>query len=109
MLTPKVALAASLKVSAVVTNTGTMAGDEIVQLYVRDLVGEVTRPVKELKAFRKIALEPGESATVTFEVPAQSLGFPGLEMRYKVEPGAFQVWVGPSSDEGLGSTFEVVA
>ncbi len=109
VLTPKVKPDSALKVSVKISNRGDRAGEEIAQLYLRDRVGEVTRPVKELKAFRKIALEPGESATVTFEVPAQSLGFHGLEMRYKVEPGAFQVWVGPSSDEGLGSTFEVVA
>jgi beta-glucosidase len=93
--------------TALVANTGERAGDEIVQLYVRDLVGSVTRPVKELKGFCRVALEPGERKTVRFEVPASELGFYGLDMQYVVEPGAFQVWVGPSSAEGLEGAFEV--
>ena len=97
-----------LVVTAVIRNTGSVAGDEIVQLYVRDLVGEVTRPVKELKGFQRLALQPGESQMVRFTVPAQALGFHGLDMQYKVESGAFQVWVGPSSAEGLVGDFVIV-
>jgi len=98
-------LQGTLRVSAVVTNIGDVAGDEIAQLYVRDLVGEVTRPVKELKGFQKVSLAPGESKQVTFEVPAQELGFHGLDLTYKVEPGDFHVWVGPDSSQGLEGSF----
>ncbi len=73
----------------------------------RDLVGEVTRPVKELKGFEKINLQPGESQTVNFEFPVQRLGFHGLDMQYKVEPGDFKVWVGPNAEEGLAGEFVV--
>jgi len=106
--TPRVKRDENLVVSAMVSNTGARAGEEIVQLYVRDLVGSVTRPVKELKGFQKVALQPGETREVRFEVPMKSLGFHGLDNRYTVEPGAFHVWIGPSSAEGLRGEFEVV-
>jgi beta-glucosidase len=91
-----------------VSNTGKRAGQEIVQCYVRDLVGSVTRPVKELKGFQKISLAAGESRTVRFEIPAASLGFWDQEMVYRVEPGEFKVWVGPSSETRLEGAFRVV-
>jgi beta-glucosidase len=97
----------TLEVSATVTNAGQQAGAEVVQLYVRDLVGSVTRPVRELKGFQKISLQPGEQRTVTFEVPVCELGFTGLEMRYVVEPGKFKVWLGPDSDNGLEGEFTI--
>jgi beta-glucosidase len=78
----------------------------VVQLYVRDRVGSVTRPVKELKGFQRITLRPGEERTVRFDVPAGELGFIGMDMRYAVEPGAFKVWVGPDSTTGLEGHFE---
>lgn len=106
--TPEVAPDGTLVVSATVVNRGDYAGEEVVQLYVRDLVGSVTRPVKELKGFQRVALEPGQSQRVRFQVPAHWLGFHGPEMAYVVEPGDFQVWIGPSSAEGLESTFRVV-
>jgi len=106
--TPRVKRDENLVVSAMVSNTGARAGQEIVQLYVRDLVGSVTRPVKELKGFQKVALQPGETREVRFEVPVESLGFHGLDNRYTVESGAFHVWIGPSSAEGLRGEFEVV-
>ena len=96
-----------LVVSAIIRNTGQRAGTEIVQLYVRDLVASVTRPVKELKGFQRVTLQPGESRTVRFEVSVGELGFIGLDMRYIVEPGSFRVWVGPDSARGLEGTFEV--
>ena len=89
-------------VSAVVQNSGARAGTEVVQLYVRDLVGSVTRPVKELKGFQRITLQPGEQRTVRFDVPAGELGCIGLDMRYAVEPGAFKVWIGPDFDKRAG-------
>ncbi len=73
----------------------------------RDLVGSVTRPVKELKGFQRITLQRGEERTVRFEVPARELGFWGLDMRYIVEPGAFKLWIGPSSAAGLEGDFKV--
>lgn len=103
--TPAVGAEDALVVSATVSNTGDRPGVETVQLYVRDLVGSVTRPVKELKGFQQFALQPGESRRVCFEVPVSSLGFHGLDMQYVVEPGTFQVWIGPNSEEGLQGSF----
>ena len=81
-----------------VTNTGKMAGEEIVQLYVRDLVGSVTRPVKELKGFEKIKLAPGESKNVTFKLTSADLAFHTADMTFKAEPGAFWLMAGPDSE-----------
>jgi beta-glucosidase len=97
----------SLSVTVEVTNTGDRAGAEVVQLYVRDLVGSVTRPVRELKGFQKIWLDPGEQRTVRFEIPVSELGFTGSDMRYTVEPGDFKVWIGPNSAEGLEGAFSI--
>ncbi len=105
--TPVVGPSGMLVVRAVVQNTGARPGAEVVQLYVRDLVGSVTRPVKELKGFQRIRLQPGEAQTVRFEVPVQHLGFIGPDMRYRVEPGAFKIWIGPNSAAGLEGDFEV--
>ena len=80
-----------------VTNTGTRGGTEVVQLYIRDLVSSVTRPVKELKAFRKVRLEAGEMTTVTLPVTTDSLAFHDIDMHYVVEPGEFSLMVGTSS------------
>lgn len=107
--TSEIAPDGTLVVSATITNAGNRAGDEIVQLYIRDRVGQVTRPVKELKGFQKITLEPGQSQPVTFEIPVPRLGFHGLDMTYIVEPGDFNVWIGPNAAEGLKGTFRVVA
>jgi beta-glucosidase len=89
----------SIMVSVTVSNTGDRAGQEIVQMYVRDLVGSVTRPVKELKAFEKISLEPGEEKKVRFSIDADDLAFYNQALEYGAEPGNFQVMVGPSSSE----------
>jgi beta-glucosidase len=92
----------STRVLVDVTNTGPRRGDEVVQLYVRDLVSSVTRPVKELKGFRRIALGPGETATVAFDVTPEHLAFYDIDMVWRVEPGEFRLMVGPSSrDEDL--------
>jgi beta-glucosidase len=80
-----------------VTNTGTRAGAEVVQMYIRDLVSSVTRPVKELKGFRKISLEPGETAAVSIDITPELLSFWNIEMQYVVEPGDFEIQVGTSS------------
>ncbi len=98
-----------LEVSVKVTNTGEHAGDEVVQLYVRDLVGSMTRPVRELKGFRRITLESGKSSEVRFMLNRDHLGFHNRHMTYTVEPGLFKVWVGPNSAEGLEAKFEVTS
>ncbi len=88
------------RVSVDVTNTGKRAGTETVQLYIRDLVSAVTRPVKELKGFQKIALQPGETKTVSIEITPDSLAFYDVKMKYVVEPGEFEIMVGNSSRDG---------
>jgi beta-glucosidase len=85
-------------VSVEVTNTGTRAGDEVVQLYIRAEVSRATRPVMELKGFRRITLAPGERRTVTFELGPEQLSYHGPDMKRVVEPGRFQVMVGGSSE-----------
>jgi beta-glucosidase len=105
--TPVVVLHDTVVVSAVVRNTGERAGDEVVQLYMRDLVGQVTRPIRELKGFQRVSLQPGEESTVRFEVPVRDLGFTGLALQRTVEPGIFKLWIGPDSTEGLEGEVEV--
>ena len=87
----------STQVVVDVTNTGKRAGAEVVQLYIRDLVSSVTRPVKELKGFRKVWLEPGERTTVTLDITPALLSFFDVNMNYVVEPGDFEIMVGNSS------------
>lgn len=87
----------STKVSVDVMNTGKVAGDEVVQLYIRDKVSSVTRPVKELKGFQRISLKPGESMTVTLEITPEKLAFHNIDMDFIVEPGEFEIMVGNSS------------
>ena len=87
----------STSVSVTVTNTGKVTGDEVVQLYIRDLVSSVTRPVKELKGFQRITLQPDETQTVSLPITSDSLAFWNLRKEYVVEPGDFSVMVGPSS------------
>jgi beta-glucosidase len=97
----------SLTVSATVTNSGKRRGDEIVQLYIRDLAGSVTRPVKELKGFKRISLNPGESRRVDFTLTASDLSFWNEAMEFRAEPGRFHVWIGPNSAEGLKGEFSL--
>jgi len=93
----RMASTGSAEVLADVANTGARAGTEVVQMYIRDLVSSATRPVKELKGFLRIALEPGESTTVRFELTAELLAFWDVNMEYRVEPGDFEIMVGTSS------------
>ena len=97
-----------LKASVDVRNTGHMEADEIVQCYIRDLAGSLTRPVRELKAFKRIRLKPGESRNVAFNLDTAEMGFYSLNGRYVVEPGDFQLWIGPSSAEGMMETFRII-
>lgn len=87
----------AIKVSIDITNTGDVAGKEVVQLYVKDLIGSVTRPNQELKAFKKILLQPGETKTVEFKITPDMLAFTGLDMTRKAEKGNFEVLIGNSS------------
>ena len=87
----------SITASATITNTGDRAGEEVVQLYVRDMVGSVTRPVQELKGFEKVMLQPGESRTVSFTLTPDDLAFTRQDMTRGWEPGEFQLWIAPSS------------
>ncbi len=96
-------------VNVTVTNSGQRAGDEIVQLYIRDLVSSVTRPVMELKDFRRVSLAPGESKTVEFVITPDKLSFLNLNMESVVEPGWFDIMVGTSSVKYLTAKLEVVA
>jgi beta-xylosidase len=97
------------EVSVTVTNTGKRSGDEVVQLYVRDLVSSVTRPVMELKDFKRISLAPGESKTVNFTITPDKLSFLDLNMNRIVEPGAFDIMVGTSSAKYQKAKLEVIA
>jgi len=101
--------AGQTKVNVTVTNSGQRAGDEIVQLYIRDLVSSVTRPVMELKDFRRVSLAPGESKTVEFVITPDKLSFLNLNMESVVEPGWFDIMVGTSSVKYLTAKLEVVA
>ncbi|HEU0185901.1 MAG TPA: glycoside hydrolase family 3 N-terminal domain-containing protein [Blastocatellia bacterium] len=96
------------EVSVTVTNAGKRAGDEVVQLYIRDLVSSVTRPVMELKDFKRISLAPGESKTVNFTITPDKLSFLDLNMNRIVEPGAFDIMVGTSSAKYQKAKLEVV-
>ena len=89
----------SLKASVTVTNNGKYEGKEVVQLYIRDVVGSVTRPVKELKGFQKISLKPGESKTVTFTITPEDLKFYNYDLKYDWEAGDFQIMIGTNSKE----------
>jgi beta-glucosidase len=94
-------------VSVDVTNSGSRAGDEVVQLYVHDRVSRVTRPVQELRGFRRVSLKPGETRTVTFDVDSRVLGYYGPDMTWVVEPGAFDLMLGGSSAQTKAVALEV--
>jgi beta-glucosidase len=98
----------STRVLVDITNTSTRTGDEVVQLYIRDRVSSVTRPVKELKGFERITLQPGEKRTVSFEIGPDHLAFWNIDMKFVVEPGEFDILVGPSSAELQGVALTVV-
>jgi Fibronectin type III-like domain len=101
-------VADSIIVSVEVSNTGRVTGDEVVQLYLRDDVATITRPVKELRGFRRISLEPGESRNVAFVLHSSDLSFYGPDLRRTVEPGTFTVFVGTSSAVVREAHFELV-
>jgi beta-glucosidase len=88
-----------LTASITVTNTGNISGKEVVQLYIRDMVGSITRPVKELKGFQKISLNAGETKTVSFTITPNDLKFYNSDLKYDWEPGDFQIMVGGNSKD----------
>ena len=96
-----------LTVSAEVSNNGTRESDEIVQLYVRELVASVIRPVRELKGFRRIHLKPSERQIVRFAIGAPDLAFYNEHMQFVTEPGRFQAWIAPDSEHGVSGEFTV--
>ncbi|HEX3423991.1 MAG TPA: glycoside hydrolase family 3 N-terminal domain-containing protein [Sphingomicrobium sp.] len=107
---PSMPMGGSIEISATITNRGTRGAEEVAQLYIHDRVASLTRPVRELKAFRKVALAPGQSELVRFTVVPADLTFYGLQDRPVVEPGSFDVWIAPSAEaEGVQGTFDLVA
>ncbi len=105
----RIARAGETIVSVDVINTGSREGDEVVQLYLRDRVSSVTRPVKELKGFKRIHLKPGETQAVRFKLTPAELGFYNADMHWVVEPGTFDIMVGSSSATTISTPLEVVS
>lgn len=95
----------TVNASVTVTNTGSRAGDEIVQFYIRDIAGSIARPVKELKHFDRISLRPGESRTVTFPITIEDLKFYNYDLEHVAEPGDFEVMAGPDSRNTTSARF----
>jgi len=98
---------APLKATVRVTNTGKVFGEQVVQLYVRDRVGSITRPVRELKGFHKLGLNPGESRDVEFTLTPADLAFWQLDMSFRPEPGAFDLYVGSDCTAKLTTRFDL--
>lgn len=92
---------------ATIKNVSNIDGYEVVQLYIRDMVGSIARPVKELKAFQKIFIKAGESKTVEFKIKATDLAFYGQNLIKKTEPGEFEIWISKNSDEGFKKIFSL--
>lgn len=98
----------TLLVSVDVANTGKRAGEEVVQLYIRDWVGSITRPVKQLKGFQKLYFQAGETKQVAFKITSQDLAFWRSDMTFGSEPGSFEIYVGSSSDHVLSANFQLL-
>ena len=90
-----------------IKNTSSVDGVEVAQLYIRDLVGSIARPVKELKGFQRVALKAGESKIIEFTLTTDDLAFLGRDMQRKAEAGDFKLWIGTSSAEGLETEFSI--
>ncbi len=99
----------TIRVSVDVENTGKRNGDEVVQMYIRDMAASVARPVKELKGFRRLSLRPGGKQQIVFMLGPEHLGFYNREMKFVVEPGEFKVMVGSSSEDLIEKSFVVAA
>ena len=105
--TASIGMDGTVEVSVDVTNSGDYDGKEVVQLYIRDVVGSVTRPVKELKGFQKVEIKKGETKTVTFKLTVEDLKFYNSTLDFVAEPGAFQVFIGTNSDTKMMKAFEL--
>ena len=101
----KMSYSESLKVTVDIANTGNLDGKEVVQLYIRDVVGSVTRPVKELKGFQKKVIKKGEKQTITFQITIEDLKFYDSDLQFVAEPGQFDIFVGGNSDTELKTSF----
>ena len=97
-----------VKVTVEITNTGNYDGKEVVQLYIRDLVGSVTRPLKELKGFQKVVIKKGDKQIVTFEISVEELKFYNSDLDFLAEPGTFQVFVGTDSTTEMKVNFDLI-
>jgi beta-glucosidase len=104
----RITLGGTIEISSTLVNAGDCTAEEVVQLYVRDLVGNVTRPVKELKGFQRVRLEPGQSQRVSFTLHTDELSFYNRKMIQVTEPGMFHAWIGGNSDTELWTGFEIV-
>ncbi|MCH2033499.1 MAG: beta-glucosidase BglX [Tenacibaculum sp.] len=95
----------NIKITVDIENTGKRSGEELVQMYVQDVIGSITRPVKELKGFERITIQSGEKRTVSFEISLEDLKYYNSELTYDVEKGDFNVWIGKNASEGLKASF----
>lgn len=98
----------NITASVTVTNTGKFDGVETVQLYIRDMVGSISRPIKELKGFKKISLKAGESATVSFRISVDDLKFYNADLKYIAEPGEFKLFIGGNSQDVKEAGFRLL-
>lgn len=105
--TNEIPMGGSITAKATIKNTSNIDGAEVVQLYVRDLVGSIIRPVKELKGFEKVFIKAGESKTIEFKLTTDDLAFWGRDLIKKAEAGEFDLWIGTNSDEGLKAKFSI--
>jgi beta-glucosidase len=105
---PQMKKGKTIQATVTVTNTGNRTGEEVVQLYIRDLIGSVTRPVKLLKGFQKISLAPGETMNISFTIDEEMLSFWRHDMTFGTEEGDFKVMVGGSSSDLLQASFSLV-
>ena len=104
----KMTASETINVSVPVTNSGNYDGKEVVQLYIRDVIGSVTRPLKELKGFQKIEIKKGETKTVTFEISIEELKFYNSDLQFVAEPGKFEIFIGTNSDTTNKIEFDLV-
>ena len=104
---PEIAIGETITLSAELANKGDRAAEEVVQLYIRDLAANVTRPVRELKGFKRVRLEPGETIKVDFVLHTDDLAFYDRKMQLVTEPGEFHAWIGGSSTTELRTEFRI--
>jgi beta-glucosidase len=101
----QVTMGSTIQIQAEITNIGTFTAEEVVQLYIRDVVASVTRPTRELKGYKKVTLEPGQSKTVRFDIHTDELAFHNRNMELSAEPGLFHAWIGSDSTADLKTEF----